>query len=99
MFHPPGRVAVPDRLQSVSGLNSGARGWEKERKGKGEKERERKRKKPISTFSSSMKCIRLLGLTCCIDMKNIDFRQNETLERILENILSTDVLWSGDSRW
>lgn len=31
MFHPPGRVAVPDRLQSVSGLNSGARGRGKER--------------------------------------------------------------------
>lgn len=39
MFHPPGRVAVPDRLQSVSGLNSGARGREKEREGERETER------------------------------------------------------------
>lgn len=37
MFHLPGLVVVPDRLQSVSGLNSGARGREKER------ERERKK--------------------------------------------------------
>lgn len=39
MFHPAGRVAVPDRLQSVSGLNSGARG----RENGGERERERQK--------------------------------------------------------
>lgn len=30
-------------------------------------------------------------------MKNIDFRQNETPEHILEVIPSTDVLWSGQA--
>lgn len=64
-----------------------------------ERGRERKWEKPFSTVSSSMKCMKLLCLTCCIDIKNIDFRQNKTLEHILEISPSTDVLWSGDSRW
>lgn len=38
-----------------------------------ERERDREWEKAFSTFTSSMKRIKPLCLTCCIDMKNIDF--------------------------
>lgn len=75
MFHPPGHVAVADRFESVSWLNSGVRGWEKE------KERKKKREKPFSTFTFNMICIKLL-CWACIDKKNMDFRQSQTPEHL-----------------
>lgn len=70
MFHPPGRVAVADRLQSVSWLNSGVRGREKERG----RDRERERNPFLPSVPTwNAKCIQLLCLTCCIDMKNYEF--------------------------
>lgn len=52
--------------------------------------------KPFSTSSSSMKCIKLMCLTCCIDMKNIDFRQNETPRQFLGNYPQP---WHVMERW
>lgn len=60
MFHPPGRVAVPDRSPSVCWLNNGARGG-----GVGEAERERG--SPLS-ISNSHDCIKrhLPQIKCCL---------------------------------